>query len=130
MVGRCARDLARLRWSPATVARFLGCWLSEPKPTVIFAAPPRPRPRAAFARALAKAGARLDRRTQLLYDRHHLFINGSALAWPADAANALALRRLANARRIDARTAAALPADGIALLHRWYCDGYLETPTG
>jgi 50S ribosomal protein L16 3-hydroxylase len=130
MVGRCARDLARLRWSPATVARFLGCWLSEPKPTVIFEPPPRPLTRAAFARTLAKAGARLDRRTQLLYDRHHLFINGSALAWPADAANALALRRLANARRIDARTAATLPVDGIALLHRWYCDGYLDTAAG
>ena len=130
MVGRCARDLARLRWPQATVARFLGCWLSEPKPTVIFEAPLRPRSRAAFARVLSRSGVALDRRTQLLYDRRHLFINGSALAWPADPACAKALRQLANARRIDARTAAALPAAGVALLHQWYCDGYLDPSAG
>jgi 50S ribosomal protein L16 3-hydroxylase len=128
MVERCARDLARLAWSPATVARFLGCWLSEPKPTVIFDPPQQPRSRAAFARALARAGARLDRRAQLLYDGRHVFINGSALAWPADPATAQALRQLANARRIAPPTAAALPATGVALLHQWYCDGYLDTP--
>ncbi len=85
---------------------------------------------ATVARGLRPRGVALDRRTQLLYDRRHLFINGSALAWPADPACAKALRQLANARRIDARTAAALPAAGVALLHQWYCDGYLDPSAG
>ena len=61
---RCARELGRLAWTRSTVARFLGCWLSEPKPTVFFDPPPRPRPlrrvRAARSRAtaLASTGAR------------------------------------------------------------------------
>jgi 50S ribosomal protein L16 3-hydroxylase len=69
---QCARQLARLRWDGATVARILGSWLSEPKPTVFFAPPPRPLARAAFARRLARHGVRLDRKTQLLYDDRHL----------------------------------------------------------
>jgi len=121
---QCAGMLARIRWDAADIARFLGCWLSEPKPQVFFAPPTAPLPRAAFARAAARRGMRLDRRTQLLYDNHHLFINGTARPWPAEGARALA--RLADRRSLDAREAAALPAPVVALLHDWYRDGFLR----
>ncbi len=124
----CARELARLRWDAATVARFLGCWLSEPKPTVFFDPPQRPLPRAAFARAAARRGVRLDRRTQLLYDDRQLYVNGSALEWPAS--GAAALRRLANERVLPAAAVPALPPACLALLHQWYCDGYLAPDVG
>jgi 50S ribosomal protein L16 3-hydroxylase len=130
MLARCARELGRLAWTRSTVARFLGCWLSEPKPTVFFDPPPRPRPLAAFARALARDGARLDRRTQLLYDDRQLFINGSSHAWPGDDTGVKALRRLANERSLPPAAAAALSAGCVALLHQWHCDGYLDTAAG
>ncbi|MBK9677072.1 MAG: cupin domain-containing protein [Betaproteobacteria bacterium] len=126
---QCARQLARLRWDGATVARFLGSWLSEPKPTVFFAPPPRPLARAAFARRLARHGVRLDRKTQLLYDDRHLFVNGTAVAWEPLGDGAPALRRLADDRRLAADAAGALPAACVSLLHRWHCDGYLDPTT-
>jgi 50S ribosomal protein L16 3-hydroxylase len=121
---QCGRMLARIRWDAADVARFLGCSLSEPKPHVFFDPPAAPLPRAAFARAAARHGVRLDRRTQLLYDNHHLFINGTARPWPAEGARTLA--RLADRRTLGARDAAALPAPVVALLHDWYRDGFLR----
>ncbi len=121
---QCAAMLAQIRWDAADVARFLGCWLSEPKPHVYFTPPAAPLPRAAFARAAARHGLCLDRRTQLLYDDRHLFINGTARPWPAEGERTLA--RLADRRTLDARDAAALPAPVAALLHDWYRDGFLR----
>jgi 50S ribosomal protein L16 3-hydroxylase len=121
---QCARMLARIRWDAADVARFLGCWLSEPKPHVFFDPPAAPLPRPAFARAAARHGVRLDRRTQLLYDERHLFINGTARPWPATGAKTI--ERLADRRTLAARDTAALTATVAALLHDWYRDGFLR----
>ena len=123
MQRRCAQALAAIRWNPSTVARFLGCWLSEPKPTVYFDPPAKPLALAAFANRIAKHGVRLNVRTQLLYDAHHLFVNGIALPWPAQ--GAAGLRRLADARTLAPREAAMLPAAVAAVLHDWYRDGFL-----
>jgi len=119
-----ARMLARIRWDAADVARFVGCWLSEPKPHVFFDPPAAPLPRATFLRAASRRGMRLDRRTQLLYDNRQLFINGTARPWPPEGAATIA--RLADLRILRARDAAALPAPAAALLHDWYRDGYLH----
>ena len=65
---QCLRTINAIRWDAATVARFVGCWLSEPKPSVFFDPPARPRSRPAFAADAAKHGLHLNPRTQLLYD--------------------------------------------------------------
>jgi 50S ribosomal protein L16 3-hydroxylase len=123
----CAATLAAIRWDPASVARFLGCWLSEPKPHVFFTPAASPLGRAAFLAAATRRGVRLDTRTQLLYDNRYLFINGAALPWPAVGAPALAL--LANRRALAPRDVTALPLPVAALLHQWYRDGFLH-PVG
>jgi 50S ribosomal protein L16 3-hydroxylase len=124
MQRRCGRMLDGIRWDAGTVARFLGQWLSEPKPTVFFDPPRAPLARAAFLARIARRGVRLDVRTQLLYDDGHLFINGEARPWPA--AGAARLRQLANDRALPARAAGRLPAAAADLLHAWYRDGYLH----
>jgi 50S ribosomal protein L16 3-hydroxylase len=121
---RYARMLAGLRWDSGDVARFLGCWLSEPKPQVFFVPPARPASPRAFAAAASKHGLRLNARTQLLYDERHLFINGSAAAWPASGAATLA--RLADARSLAPRELRSLTPPAMTLLHDWYRDGYLD----
>jgi 50S ribosomal protein L16 3-hydroxylase len=124
---RCALLLDGIAWDPTTVARFLGCWLSEPKPQVFFL-PPRPAlTPAAFRNRMAKHGLRLDPRTQLLYDPAHLFINGVALGWPAG--GGAALRQLANSRSLAARLAGSIPPETARILYNWYRDGYLHTNT-
>ena len=125
MRGRVARMLSEVRWDAATVARFVGTFLSEPKPAVFFDTPQAPMPRAAFARRAAARGIALDRRTQLLYDDDALYVNGEACAWPADGRDALA--RLANARALPPASCAALPAPALALLHDWYRHGFLDS---
>ncbi len=121
---RCAEMLAAIRWDGAIVDEFIGCYLSEPKPTVFFAPPAVPLSRPAFlARARAR-GLRLDPRTQLLYDESRLYANGAAHRLPATGAGAL--RELANARALSAAALRGVAREAAALLHDWYRHGYVH----
>lgn len=107
-------QLARIRWSAADVAAFLGEHLTEPKSHVVF--------RPARARRPARGRATLDPKTQLLYFGGRFFLNGEALAVPR-AARA-ALRELADRRGV---AAAALSRAGLGgLLRDWQRLGYLS----
>jgi 50S ribosomal protein L16 3-hydroxylase len=115
------RALARVRWGEREVARFLGSYLTEPKPDVVFARPSGRVGFNAFVRRATWRGVRLDSRARFLYDGRDLFINGEALAWPRG--GRAALKQLADARRL-----AAAEVDGRiqGLLYRWYRDGFLH----
>ncbi len=128
MQRQCARILRAIRWDRATVARFLGAWLSEPKPAVFFEPPASPMKRAAFAVRARKHGVHLDPRSQLLYDDRHVFINGAALPWRAT--GTAALQEFANRRVLAPRAIAAAGNELTTLLHEWYRHGYLHSGTG
>ena len=122
MQRRLATSLRAIRWSPATIAQFIGCMLSEPKNDVVFDRPDSPLSSARFARAMrAAGGVRLDRRTRMLYDNDHIFINGEVLAASADHPSLVAL---ADARRL--RVDDTLPASTLEFLHREYLNGALH----
>ena len=122
MLRHAAASLARMRWSRADVAGFLGEYLSTPKPHVSFVPRRRRLARAAFAQRLERTDAVLDRKTQLLYLGRRFYFNGDALA-PRPAGRA-ALAELANTRRIAGR---ALARGGLAALAcEWYHDGMLH----
>ncbi len=122
---RYLRLLQDVTWDDATAARFLGSYLSEPKPHVFFEPPKTPLTQAAFRDRVARRGVDLDLRTRLLYDDRHLYINGMATPWPAKGRESL--RRLANGRALAPRGAASLPPEAAAILYNWYRDGYLHT---
>lgn len=124
MLRKVARMLRAVRWSERDVARFLGTWLSEPKPSVFFDPPARPLAAAAFARRIAREGARLDGRTQMLYDDAHLFVNGTAATWPPTGRESL--RTLANRRALTPQQCASAAEDARRCLHGWYADGFLH----
>ena len=109
------------------VSAFVGAWLTEPKAHVFFAPPSRVPGIGAFAKALARRGARLDLRTQALYDARAMYVNGELVTIPA-AARA-ALRRFADRRVLPAREAASLDANAHSLLHDWYRHGWLHLGT-
>jgi 50S ribosomal protein L16 3-hydroxylase len=113
--------LRRLAWDERAVARFLGSYLTEPKPGVVFAPPREPLPPGVFISRAAHRGVRLDSRTRLLYDERNLFINGEALAWPGH--GRAALKRLADARRLAATQ---IDDRASSVLYRWYRDGFLH----
>jgi 50S ribosomal protein L16 3-hydroxylase len=114
MIAHAAATLARIRWRRADVERFLGRYLTTPKPHVAFAPPRRPLARAVFARRLRRESVALDPRTQMLYRGAQLYVNGEA---PVPARG---LRALADRRR------ALVPATRADLIYEWYRAGYLH----
>jgi 50S ribosomal protein L16 3-hydroxylase len=108
----------------ADTARFLGVFLSDPKPDVYFDPPARRLSRPAFAKAIARRGIALDRRTQWLYDDGAIYVNGEAREWPIGVRGCLI--DLANSRRLSARRAASLSVAALQFLHDGYSHGFLH----
>ncbi|WP_029414091.1 cupin domain-containing protein [Acidovorax radicis] len=106
-----ARDaLARALAQPLVLERALGEYLTEPKPSVWF------QPGDA---GVMLEGVRLDRRSRMMYDTHHVFINGES--YRAAGRDATLMRRLADERRLSARELARASDDALELLSSW-CD--------
>jgi 50S ribosomal protein L16 3-hydroxylase len=115
IVSFAEKTLRRIRWSPRDVERFLGEYLSEPKPHVVF----RP---GRGARALARSAVRLDAKTRLLYRGTRFFVNGETIE--PGARSAAALRELADRRLVHgARLARAALA---GLISKWQRLGYVN----
>jgi 50S ribosomal protein L16 3-hydroxylase len=117
------RDFAReavwaaLRQADA-VDRALGESMTEPKPKVWFDA-------AAEAPAPAQwSEVSLDRRTRMLYDERHLYINGESFR--AAGRDARLMQRLADQRVLGARDLARASDDALALLGDWCEAGWLH----
>ena len=118
MLNKVAGMLAPLRWHEEDIAHFLGCYLSEPKP---HDAPAAMRP-ATFAKKLQTRALALDLKTQMLFFRDALFINGEEVKM--EAASRTLLITLADRRHIASQ--AITDPDLLSLLHDWYQSGYVE----
>ena len=92
--------------------------LSEPKARVWFEPPPRG--------CRLSGGVRLDRRTRMLYDARHVFINGESFR--AGGADARLLRRLADRRELAAAELARLSPSARAIVEDWAAAGWLQEP--
>lgn len=101
------------------LARSLGEVLSEPKTNVWFT-PGRRLPRG--------RGVVVDRRTRMLHDRRHVFINGES--YRAGGRDATLMRRLADRRRLDAAEVASLSEDARLLLDEWVRAGWIHADRG
>lgn len=125
MIDYACDTLAGIRWTRAEVSRFLGEYLSTPKPQIVFKPPRRALSPAAFAARLRRAWVVLDARTRISVLRATLYVNGERLDLPA--AQRSALSALADARRLEgARLARAALGN---LLYAWYRQGYLHLGT-
>ncbi|WP_111877139.1 cupin domain-containing protein [Paracidovorax anthurii] len=111
-----ARDaLARALAEPLAVERALGESLTEPKPNVWF----EPGDAADVAQ-----GVRLDRRTRMVYDARHVFINGES--YLAAGRDATLMRRLADRRALSARDLSRASCDALELLASWCESGWVH----
>lgn len=93
----------------------LGEVLSEPKPGVWFPA---------GAALPPHGGLSLDRRTRMLYDAKHVYINGEAFR--AGGRDATLMRRLADRRGLRAGERSALGVDAAGLIDQWARAGWLH----
>jgi 50S ribosomal protein L16 3-hydroxylase len=106
---------------PQAIERTLGELLTEPKREVWFQA-------RSDAALLSGGGVRLNRRTRMLYDRWHVFINGESLR--AAGADFEAMRRLADTRELPAAALRRLSAGARGVIARWWADGWLDDAAG
>jgi 50S ribosomal protein L16 3-hydroxylase len=107
------KAVERLLRDPAQLARALGEVMTEPKPQVWFDAGGERGP---------GAGLRLDRRTRMMYDERHVFINGESFR--AAGRDARLMRELADARRLAPAQCARLSGDAQAVVADWVAQGW------
>jgi 50S ribosomal protein L16 3-hydroxylase len=124
MQRRVTTTLGKLRWNTGDVGRFLGCYLSEPKPIVRFRPPASPLGRRAFVAKITARGLALDHAAQLLYDNVSFYMNGEAIAFRG--AGSELLRRLANRRALSSRECGTMSASLGGMLHGWYRYGFVQ----
>jgi 50S ribosomal protein L16 3-hydroxylase len=109
--------ILRVLKDPLALARTLGELLTEPKSEVWFERP-------SVADAALAGALRLDRRTKMMFDDRHVFINGEAFR--AGGKDATLIRRLADQRRLNAAQVGALSVDAQALLQQWIEAGWVH----
>jgi len=122
LVEHAARALASIRWTESDVREFAGCFLSEPKPRVVFSPPARRLSRARFAERAARAGLALDARSRLLYSGAGFFLNGEAIAVPAPLRPLL--QRLADERTLEGPLKES--AEFWNMAYGWYLQGFAQ----
>ena len=109
-----ARDaLERALAEPRALERALGEYLTEPKANVWF--------EPGNARAMMEQVV-LDRRTRMMYDAQHIFINGES--YRAAGKDATLMRRLANQRYLSAKDIQRASDEALELLSIWCDDGW------
>jgi 50S ribosomal protein L16 3-hydroxylase len=99
---------------PDAMARALGEYLTEPKANVWFESGDAPE--------LGNEGVKLDRRTRMMYDARHVFINGESLR--AAGRDAKLMHALADARCLTGKQLAAASADARSALESWIQAGW------
>jgi 50S ribosomal protein L16 3-hydroxylase len=121
MIHQVNENLQKIQWSDDLVGEFLGTYLSEPKPDIVFSKNKK-MPIAVFAEKIAALGLALDLKSQMLFVGNYFYLNGEAAKYAG--ASASLLKSLANNRQI-------LPskiddADLLKQLHEWFLAGYLS----
>jgi 50S ribosomal protein L16 3-hydroxylase len=107
--------LARLLAERDSLACALGEVMTDPKPKVWFDEP----------ESDWEVGAvRLDRRTRMMYDDRHIFINGDSFR--AAGSDARLMRQLADQRTLPARAVAKASGGAQELLADWFSAGWLH----
>jgi 50S ribosomal protein L16 3-hydroxylase len=100
---------------PQAMNRALGEYLTEPKANVWFeGGEPMP----------GGAGLSLDRRSRMMHDAHHVFLNGES--WRASGRDAALMRKLADQRGLVAADLSRASAGALALLQDWCEAGWLH----
>jgi 50S ribosomal protein L16 3-hydroxylase len=112
--------LARAMQDPHAIARLLGEYLTEPKAQVWFEEALEP---VDLDEQAKSEGVQLDRRTRMLYDERHVFINGES--YLASGRDAQLMRQLADEGALSARAWQRASPGAKALMQDWCDSGWL-----
>ena len=109
--------IQRLLADPQALPRALGEYLSEPKANIWFDPGP----------SYTAGDVYLDRRSRMLYDGQHVFLNGESFV--ASGRDATLMRKLCDAQMLQAGDVARLSPAALELLAQWCEDGWLHAST-
>ncbi len=101
---------------PLALERALGEYLSDPKPNVWFEHGDE---NGMFESVV------LDRRTRMMYDAKHIFINGES--YLAGGRDATLMRKLADTRMLSRKDLASASDDALELLSSWFDAGWVRS---
>lgn len=126
MLGKVSDMLDQIRWQPEDVSSFLGRYLSEPKPHIVFDENEALSLKR-FVQQLTQHGIALAGKSQMLFHQGEFFMNGEQLLASAqhqDILMALADHRLLEASCLDADVLKDQAL--VQQLYNWYLAGYLQ----
>jgi len=124
MIDKVAQSLQKIIWDKSNVADFLGKYLTEPKPDVIFK-PSRKTSLDEFIKKIAKKPLRLDLKSQLLFYQNNFYLNGEVITVPAHLIDCL--HNLADHRKLDATNLSIDVQKSLAsMLYQAYLAGFLD----
>jgi 50S ribosomal protein L16 3-hydroxylase len=115
LVEFASQALADALRHPLATRRVLGEYFTEPKGHVCFEVNPRQELQGVLT---------LDRRTRMMYDMHHVFVNGDSFL--ASGRDAVLLRELANARQLGASDVKRLSRPARELVSEWCEAGWIH----
>ncbi len=110
-----ASALKKALKDPKALQRALGEYLTEPKANVWFEMGDMPD---------QLKSVRLDRRSKMMYDAHHVFLNGES--WRAAGKDAALMRQLADQRGLSEMELVKASPEALNLLMEWCDDGWLH----
>ena len=122
MLHQASAALDKIRWDRADVERFLGIYLTEPKPHVFFTPPLHPLTQQEFVCQLEKGKLHLNLKSRMLCSEKYIFMNGDVSEVRAPARQIL--EKLAD--HLALPTGANFDGEALALLYQWYLYGYIE----
>ena len=115
-----AKAIAQALQDPQLLNCLLGESLTEPKPNVWFDNPDQDD----LPNFVWPCDVRLDRRTKMLFDDKHIFINGESFR--AAGQDAKLLRKLANDKFLPQVHAAKLSENAAELMQAWWEEGWWQ----
>jgi 50S ribosomal protein L16 3-hydroxylase len=116
-----SQALAKALKNPTLLHCLLGETLTAPKPNVWFDGPDQDQ----LDDLPWPCSIKLDRRTKMLFDRHHIFINGES--FKAAGTDAKLLKKLANEKVLPEAWVAKLSPNAAELMKAWWEEGWWHT---
>ena len=124
MVNKVSATLQKITWDKNYVADFLGKYLTEPKPDVVFE-PNKTISIVEFAKKIAKKNLQLSLKSLMLFTQNAFYLNGEKLSVPTELS--VCMCELADKRYLATPS---LPPNTHALLaetlHAYYLAGFIE----
>ena len=117
LIGFAHEAVAAALKDPLALACVLGEYLTEPKASLWFDPP------SGAWNSRGACGLSLDPRSRMMYDSHHVFINGES--YQAKGADARLMRRLADQRSLAVADLRLASPEALDLLSDWHASGWL-----